>query len=435
MLVDAGADLTVKGPTDGPFSYLLHELVRGQNQRRHQLAVQMMEHGANVNAIDDFHSSVIYYALRTESLYLLEELIKHGAELDSFLVLRAVDAINSEELVDYLVHEFLKVGRKGERIEELLLQCAYTTRDEEEILPIVHLVLNEKLPVAEINRRGRTIFGAINLRKIEFVKLLVEYGFDVNAPAPVLSESDSKVEFETSLHAPSDGELPLYTAAGCYRSDISEILIKAGANVNASSRIGTSYVGFALHSACETDSLRNIQLLLRCGANVNLLDSRRQTPFDIIGLTENITEHHRSFIRHFAIMTTIGMTVNQADLQLVENHSGMQNYYAQCLKELVEMKTTMISPTVDCFSLFRMNKKHLSFMLRRRTFMEIFTNMLAQHKFPIYHDELNFIYNEAEKLRIGLFLFETILRQELKNHIALYSLERIIYFVYTNDDK
>lgn len=96
------------------------------------------------------------------------------------------------------------------------------------------------------------LHAAAQIGKLPSVELLIEAGADVNAKK-------------------KDGTTPLAGAAALGHTEIVECLFKAGATLESRNGFG----GTALHSACNTKKLDMVLVLLRLGAYVNAVDSDR----------------------------------------------------------------------------------------------------------------------------------------------------------------
>ncbi|XP_058798987.1 ankyrin repeat and KH domain-containing protein mask-like [Phymastichus coffea] len=436
MLVASGADLTVKGPTAAGCSSFLHELVKSKHARHHRLAVEMIERGADVNARDGHGVTVLQQAIEAGCpVSLIKELLRKGVQLTGTSIMRASQYFAPKELVNLLVCVFLHEGSRTERVEELLLRCGGVDYAESNVLPLVEILLKFNLPAAQIDRKGRTLIRAIRMEKFEMVKLLIKYGFDVNARVPPIQGSYEMSTFNYMINTQLAFELPLSAASQLLRTDIAEYLIRAGAKVNFPTSLSIYDGGYAIHGACEKGLVENIRLLLRYGADVNLVDSRRRTAFSIISFIEDLTETHQLFIKHFALLTLKGTTVNKRDLQLVMSSSKMHEYYNQCLNELEKMEKANIIRGISFFSIFSMSEDELSFMIRSTIFMNNYINRLTKLEFLNYYDDMVFLLENAEKRRCQLSDIEELLYEVLLPCLPNLALERVIYFFYMHCSK
>ncbi|XP_058793160.1 serine/threonine-protein phosphatase 6 regulatory ankyrin repeat subunit B-like [Phymastichus coffea] len=433
MLVDAGADLNVKGPGN---MTLLHTLMDGKDLWRHRLAMHMMERGAEVNAEDNSDRSVLQCAIeqKVPSL-LIQQLLRHGAQVYSVHVMKAIEHPNADKLIPMLVRKLSTVPSKSKHVSELLRRCCFSSLSEDRVLPIVKKLLNKNVPVSSIEEKSSTLVRALQMSKFEVARLLLEYGFDPNEPSQCFITLDhgGSITSYASFSTPAKyDELPLSVAAGSTRTDMVEFLLEAGAKIDALSNYGT-----ALHAACNKQHLGNIQLLLRYGANVNLLDNSNRTPFTVLTSStclEQITKQYRSFIRYFVLLRDKKQVVSDQDMNYVHCHSEMQTYFDDCKTELDTIKNTVLLPGFSYYSIFEMNRRELAFQTRSRHFVKKYTNNLTRKLFPKYYDEIRFEFELAAKLRRKLNVIEKLLYKLLLPRLSNLPLERIIYYFYVDSE-
>ncbi|XP_058793104.1 serine/threonine-protein phosphatase 6 regulatory ankyrin repeat subunit C-like isoform X2 [Phymastichus coffea] len=336
-LIDAGADLTVNHPSDGFDSTFLHVLVKSNDRRCHRLAAKIMErNGVDINARDRFHVTVLHRALEGRyPINIIKELLRHQVDVTGTPVVRATIHDKSTDLLELLVNSFLELGTANERVEELLLRCGSASFCDADVVPLVKILLLKRIPATEIDQLHFVVIHAVRSEKYLMVKLLINYGFNVNAPASPLPLPDH-------FHYIGDkvtGETPLGAAAKKNYADMSLLLLQAGAIVNAPTqnlRYGRSY---PIHCACEVASVNNIRVLLRHGADVNLTDNQGRTPFSRIVYHRRTTDSHRVFLKHFARLVKRNVAVNESDMTFVRNHEDMQLFYDSCINELEKMET------------------------------------------------------------------------------------------------
>ncbi|WZO96272.1 acyltransferase family protein [Isosphaeraceae bacterium EP7] len=92
---------------------------------------------------------------------------------------------------------------------------------------------------------------------------------------------------------PEQGGTPLLWAGASGRAEAIELLIKRGADVNASDREG----GTALHAAAFLGHELTVDVLLRNGAKVNATNKRGNTPLDLAVLDEETTRFYASLLQ------------------------------------------------------------------------------------------------------------------------------------------
>ena len=82
------------------------------------------------------------------------------------------------------------------------------------------------------------------------------------------------------------GSTALRWAAAMNRTDVTELLLSRGADVNKQSG-GAHYT--ALHQAASNNRTDAIEVLLKHGASTNIKDGRGSTPIDLARLENNKT--------------------------------------------------------------------------------------------------------------------------------------------------
>ena len=81
----------------------------------------------------------------------------------------------------------------------------------------------------------------------------------------------------TDVDAKTSGETPLHWAARFGQSQVAELLIAEGADVNAKNVVGQT----PLHLAAGASHKEIIELLIAAGAEVNAKTKRGETPLDL----------------------------------------------------------------------------------------------------------------------------------------------------------
>jgi ankyrin repeat protein len=102
------------------------------------------------------------------------------------------------------------------------------------------------------------LYWAIKYGRIEIVQMLIDAGADVNAK----DDSDST---------------PLYVAAEFGKTEIARMLIGAGVDVNMKNVIGST----PLHEAAHNGRVKIAHMLIDAGANVNVQDGDGETPLHL----------------------------------------------------------------------------------------------------------------------------------------------------------
>lgn len=92
---------------------------------------------------------------------------------------------------------------------------------------------------------------------------------------------------------PKQGGTPLMWAAVTGQTEVIELLIRQGADVNAVSNEG----GTALHATAFLGHAQAVDVLLRNGANVNARNKNGNTPLDVATLDEGTTRYFASLLQ------------------------------------------------------------------------------------------------------------------------------------------
>ena len=223
----------------------------------------LLQAGADVNAKNDHNGRAILFipwGINRSAITIAELLIKAGADVN------AADIHGTTPL--------MKVARWGTPAEvELLLKSGADPRikdsDGHDALwhlnqvmerPLVEKQSIEKM-LKSVDRnnvdRNKELFTAIKLNDFAKIKEALQAGANVNA-----REEDEL------------GRTPLLWAAEKCTSAVVETLLKAGADVNATSNSGFT----ALILAAATDKIDNVKILLEAGADINAETSSGYTP-------------------------------------------------------------------------------------------------------------------------------------------------------------
>ncbi len=122
------------------------------------------------------------------------------------------------------------------------------------------------------NKYGNTPLSyAISFDKVDFFKLLVDKGADINAP-----KHDETGYFMT----------PVHHAAQAKKVKMLEILIQAGTDVNKKEETsGRTPLMFALRTCYDAKVIPTLQILLDHGADITLKDNDGMSVLDIAQTT------------------------------------------------------------------------------------------------------------------------------------------------------
>ena len=207
LLLEYGAkmDIISKGPTGNLAPFAV--AIRKQN---FSIVKSFINHGVNVNAVSYFMPLGI--AVLGGDLNIVQLLLDHGACFDSDELIGDMSHIASYgklEILKLLVKYDMPVF---EYIEEMIK----IGEEKHHINLVNYLVSKGAVSV-------RALYDAVENREIDVVADLLRSGVDVNV----------SVEIESATHIWGNiVETPLHVAANNGDLEIVELLIKAGANVN-----------------------------------------------------------------------------------------------------------------------------------------------------------------------------------------------------------
>jgi ankyrin repeat protein len=253
-----GDGLTDNPPESGPLptETALHVAARHQQT---EIARLLLNHGAEVNAVNKSRMTALYFAMyalgRALNMDLLELLVERGADVNA-------------------------TNKKG---NSMLLQLVFGW--ERDPLPALDLLLRHGAHVNAVDNQGRTALDCAMIylgspgNHVPRVELLLRYGANVN---PV-----RKVD--------GDPSPPLCMVARNGNAAVARLLIEAGADVNAMDRWGTP-----LFHAASRGHDKIVDLLLAAGADPRVparqigcdsSDEFDQTPLDAVRPFEETLDH------------------------------------------------------------------------------------------------------------------------------------------------
>jgi len=253
MLLDAGADINALS-TGRQGKSALHFAVLGLNVEMAQMLLQL---GANVNESGRIHCSRTALQGAAEAGYIefVKFLLHAGADINAA-------AVSSERVVERSI---------GGTALQLLSCISYPRNAEKARLLSVYLVnagadvnatasWNPEL-CDDVQRDDldfihsvTALQGAVRSGKIELVKILLEAGANVNAPAAT---------------GPYGGKTALQEAASRGSIQLVQLLLAEGADLNAPATSNRSTGRTALQAATESGYVDIVQILLDRGADVN----------------------------------------------------------------------------------------------------------------------------------------------------------------------
>lgn len=148
----------------------------------------------------------------------------------------------------------------------------------------------------QIAERTRLLYEAVKNDDLEWVKLCIKWGADVNGRfgngATALMSARSKDVVEILVKSGADVNaktlngltaLMYAVAPEKERKDVVEMLIKSGADVNAKNDYGTTVLMYASGAVLYTNQFKRsadvVKMLIKSGADVNAKNDRGNTAF------------------------------------------------------------------------------------------------------------------------------------------------------------
>lgn len=266
QLIEQGADVNAI-PYLG--QSLLHQAIYQENKDIFKL---LLENNANPNVKDSYEESVFFRAVKRNDYELAEYLIKAGARVDDpsaeFSPLQWAISKRNHKMTDFIIENGGDVN---------LVCCGKTPLHyavDVENDDMIHLLIKNK---ADINattcvERNETALGtAIKKHNLNLIKTVISVGADVN----LFSRYVTPLQFAI--------------IKSNYNSfQIVEHLIKSGAEVNADSSPESKYFGQkALHIAVQKGNEQLTRLLIKNNADIEAVTKSGQTALGIAVQNEN----------------------------------------------------------------------------------------------------------------------------------------------------
>jgi ankyrin repeat protein len=234
-------------------------LLRAAENGSAQIVKLLIRHGANVNAKHYLNTTILMKACENGHLGVVKILINHGADIfctDSGGVFSALSYASHKghlNIVKYLVEKgALSRNKQKDGINALVNTFRYGGNDK-------NIIVIDYLVKIGINLNGKDIFGrtvlwySVRQNSKESVLALIKLGANVNLSCTGEGEHSTQMV------------IPLMVASKYGYIDIMQILIKAGANVNAKDGYGQT----PLYYAVLRDKYEACKLLITNGADVN----------------------------------------------------------------------------------------------------------------------------------------------------------------------
>ena len=271
------------------------------HDRHHEAVRVLLDHGANVNAEDEWGRSPLQIVLKhssinDDSLSLVQLLAKHDADVNKqdgnrITPLHVAAYRQHLELVRVLLDNGASVDAKNIWGSTPLYELLYYHNTSDNVVRIVQLLVERG---ANVNTPNKGLWTPLHLASqrqcLELVRVLFDLGASVNV------EADSGwTPLHFALAGPNiskNGISVVQDGVGVVR-----LLLERGANVNAPNK----YHVTPLHIASMNQNLELVRMLLNHDANINVnaKDRHYRTPLhralegsvDCFGVVQQLVEH------------------------------------------------------------------------------------------------------------------------------------------------
>lgn len=232
-------------------------------------AKKFLENGADINARDSSKNTALQIAVRNvairhvdfrdNDIEMVRMLIKAGADLtlldqsENNIVGSAVE-YDASEAVEVLIEAGAEIEVGNKRGETPLFYAAAYGR---KALPIL---IQAGADVNTANNDGDTaLMYAAKLGEVEAIRLLIEAGANVNLAGP---RGDTALIYAAGINR---SQMSSYEVDETMLAAMVELFLAAGADVEASTNEGVT----ALIAAAQEGHLKAAELLINAGANLN----------------------------------------------------------------------------------------------------------------------------------------------------------------------
>ncbi len=246
LLLEYGADINIRNKYGDT---ILH---RSISENRLSIARLLIEKGADINAVNNNNETPLFKASGNDELLFVKLLLNKGAD---------INIRNNKQLSPLMI----SYKKRHLPILKLLIKKNADLRERDKkgrtivmnlpnksgrFFDIAELLLAQGAPVDDVDKEGKTgLFYSIENNAPEFIYLFLQHGADINKRA-------------------NDGETPLNCAISKKNKEIVELLITEGADINYAGKRGISPLGGAL----SWKNFEIIKTMISKGADVNAKD-------------------------------------------------------------------------------------------------------------------------------------------------------------------
>jgi len=281
---------------------------------KHQAAKFFLANNYDINQFNDDSFSPLMIAVIKNNLSLVRLLLERGADVNlktptnSFVAISRAIYLDTTDVLELLIEYGANVNHQSPRGEPLLI---YAMRDYQ--LDAMKVLLAAGADVSYIDNDGWTVLHqAVDCRQHRdddngaLVKLLIDAGADVNqqlasgsTPLALAVSHNHLAQVKLLLAAGADPNIenndgwhPLNRAVIENKSEIVKALLAGGADVNLAKRNGWAPLHWTVNIAKEQqhDGSALAQLLIDAGANVNAQTKTGNTPTKLAAANNRLNE-------------------------------------------------------------------------------------------------------------------------------------------------
>nr|WCB86861.1 CPPV050 ankyrin repeat protein [Cooks petrelpox virus] len=394
----------------------------------------LIEFKADFNIEDSYQRTLIFYAIKKSNYELVKLLVEYGIDLT---------------LKDNIYHSYLNVAAlhsDDTSILELLINngidintCNWIGRTPLHLFVIecntkaVNILLSNGACIhVEDNYGKEPIYYAVSKHNDVITKLLLQYGANPNSgnergssllnmavTSNNLSLVDSLLYHGARVNEISLEVTPLIIAVNYYNSNMVNLLIRYGADVNQSASDGRT----PLHIASLWNKIGMVKILLDNGSDINNIDHYDKTPLCISHVSKEvatliISRLVLAKIYNDSCVNTRGFIIN---MDTIEQNSFLTNIMYRCIKEINILKRIPLSKS-QSLDILLMKNPNVDFLIR----------FLYNPKVKTIEKRLNIYHSIVCKIKTKCYIRNAKLRKAIlllryKGYFSYMPIELIKY--------
>ncbi|XP_058793257.1 putative ankyrin repeat protein RF_0381 [Phymastichus coffea] len=404
ILVQAGADVNVKTVSRG--LSLLHFLAVKEYPDI-DLAVFLMDNGAEINAVNNHNTTVLDWAIYFGKTAMVEELLNRGARVTNITLTAITNCHKPTELIPLIIND-PDVETRDNRAIAIFLFLMLQPIIKYEIL---RMMINLGIPLNRKTESGHSLLQiAVKMRDFDLITFLLDHGADVN------------LRTDKSFY-------PLIIAISLRDIVITKVLIKYGANIHENC---TNHGSRPIHFACSNLSDEIITLLLKLGVDISVTTNKGWTSLSLMSCEDNyLNQSVLVVIKHIALLMCQGITVSELDLQIICDKPIAHIAFENCMDELVFMQHYIIYGNITQFCIISYSVEQLSMLVRNNDFIRNYSQNqeLRRIQFPFYNRDMEIRFRIAEMRNNIISSKEKFVDQIFHNILPLVILKIIAYYL------